>query len=1323
MLTRFFGYLLLCNLLLVATTVQANSKKHIGRESHSSNLDRLPLVFEENNGQFDNHVKFVARGSDYTVFLTSDQALLGVRAGNESGTRGPGTAGQNARLVRMTLIGANIDSPVRGLEQQIGKSNYLIGNDPRNWHSNIPHFGKVEYRGIYPGIDLVYYGQKGSLEYDFRLAPGADVGLLAMRFEGVSHLETTPRGDIFSIVGDGVVRLGNPNVYQERDGVRHKVRSHFNVRGTNEVSIALGNYDKNSALIIDPVLTYATLIPTNNNTQVQGIAVDSEGNIFIAGTTFATDYPTEDAVQTSNHGYTDAFITKLSPTGNLIIFSTYLGGSQFDNGRAVAVDAAGNAYLGGTVGSPDFPTTPGAFMSTCASAFLCNTPFVAKFSQDGHLIYSTLTGGSNNPLAGIAADKNGNAYITGTAAANDMPVVNAFEPNFPGLAAFVQKINPDGTALVYSTYFGTGSGQGTTGAGISVDSAGSAYIVGSTSGIPTKNPIQSGPIAFSSTAYIAKFLPGGSDLAYATYIGGSGGDSAVGVAVDRAGNAHVTGNSLSCDFPLTLHAFDATCANSSDDWKVFVLAVDATGSRLLFSTFLGGGYAAAIASDPWGNTFVDGRTGSHNFPTRKAVQSSNQASNGNGFVSEFDIKGHLIFSTYLGGQAGAEPAGIAVDDDQNDHSVYVTGIGQGDFPIVAPLPQKPSQSCCYSFFIAKINADTDESDQPQISLSPLTSPVLSLRNPSSTPLHISGITTSSNFTKGGDCGARIDPGSGCTLILEGTADQKTHGTVTISSDASAHPQTFDITKSPWGNTVGSVVTVTPQQLDFPAQFTGTPSAWQQVVITNVGLTPSSIDFVAVVAGEYTQTNDCPTMLHPPSFCTIKVQFRPANSSSGGGQLAVVVDQNRSTVYLNGSASSSAFLASTQALQYPPENKGSVSLERLVNFTNTTPYPAAIVGITTTQGFIEKNTCFVAVPPHGDCRAAVRFVPTANQLLTGSLTAKTYGPGGAKTVDLFATGLIKSSISVSPITLDFPQVFVGVPFGQPISVTNTAGKPVAIDNVSTSGPFSQSNTCVGTLAVGASCPVNVTFTPTTAGAVSGSLHISLGANGTSQVLSLTGTAITPLRLYPSPVVFEQQVVGTSKENALVMANDSNVAISINSIEVSGSDFSLSPNFCPAPLPPFIGCSFGILFKPSATGVRSGKITLSASDSSQPHVVQLQGIGVGPGALTLSLASVDFGVQALETASSPRTLTLSNTGTGPLHFGISASPQFLVSGSCAGTLAPGTSCSVSVRFAPTVPGILEGLVTVNDDSLGSPHTVSLTGIGTEPPELSGEASSQH
>ncbi len=1169
----------------------------------------------------------------------------------------------------------------------------------------------------------MYYGNDGQLEYDFVLSPGADPRALSFRVKGVKKIDLDGSGNLSLSVGDGAIELQKPTIYQEIEGIRRTITGSFALRGDNEVGLDIGDYDRNKSLIIDPVLSYSTLIGANNSTQVQGVAVDPTGNVYITGTTFATNYPTVAAFQSTNKGTTNVFITKLNPAGGKILYSTYLGGSGFDNAAAIAVDGSGSAYVTGTVGASDFPTTPGAFMTTCPS--LCNTPFVTKFLSDGSLAFSTFMGGSNSPAHAIAVDSAGEAYIAGDTASNDLPTTpGSFEPIYPGMQCtscyngYVEKLNALGTALVYSTYFGAAVGPAgvpsTAGSGIAVDSAGSAYLVGNTTGIPLQKPIQSSVVG-GPNAFITEFSPDGASLVFSTYLGGASpfffsyaGDYATGVAVDPLGNVHVTGTSSSCEFPLSLNALSTDCVTTGYDQKVFVVTLNSVGSQIVFSTFLQNGTASGIAVDKNGNSYVAGTTTSNSLPVLNPIESTSQQALSIGFVTELDPSGKLLFSTYLGATSGgSQAAGIAVD---SKGGIYVAGAGQGDFPILHPIPSQVKQNTYYTLFVAKISPKS----VPQFSLSPRVSPVLALRNVSSVPLTISAITHSSNFTQGGTCGSSLAPGTGCTLILEGAADNKTSGTVTITSNAYIKPQQFAISKSRTGDNVGSIVTIFPIYVQFPSQLIGTTSAAQQIVIENSGLLPAAINSIQMIQPSvFNETNNCPAMLNAASSCTISVTYT-ATTAQDSAQLAIVTDpsQTRYTAFLSGSGSTSAIAVSTTSIQFGSQFVGAAPLGRIVNFTNATPYPASITGISVSTGYAQTNTCNSPLLPQAECRVSVSFSPTNNQNAPGTLTAANYGPGGSQTVNLQATGVNPGDLGLSPVSLSFSG-YVGIgTVPSTVTVTNNSQKTITIQSITVTGPFPETNTCPGTLAPAATCQIAVSFKPTQPGAAAGTLQVTFVGTGSPQTIALTGIGQTIVQFDPSSVQFGQQPVNTSGASVGVsLDNYGSTTVTLGSFSIQGSDFSIVRNSCGKTLARNTGCGLEVVFTPSATGSRTGTLSVMASDYSQPTTATLQGTGISNGIGTLSATSLDFGTQTVGTQSQPQEVTLTNTGTGTLKLNsIAASPQFFTeTNTCGSSLAAGANCTISILFAPSLQGILVGSLSVQDDGAGSPHTVALSGIG--------------
>ncbi len=1080
-------------------------------------------------------MRFLSRGNDYTILFGSEKTTVLLRTRTDDHTRQ-----QKPSVVTLELLHSNKQARPEGLDLLPGKSNYFIGKEPANWIPGIPQYRRIDFKSVYDGIDLVYYGNYGQLEYDFILSPGADPKKLNFQVTGADAIELDDRGDLSLISPDGVVELRHPDIYQDIAGVRHEVAGRFILRDGNDIRFEVGDYDRSKPLIIDPVLSYSTLIGANNGTQAQGVAVDPSGNVYITGTTSATNYPTVKAFQRTNAGYNDVFVTKLNPAGDVILYSTYLGGSAFDTGRAIAVDSSGNAYVTGNIGSGDFPTTPGAFMTTCPS--ICNTPFVTKILTDGSLGYSTYMGGSNVAAWAIAVDSAGAAYITGSAASSDLPLVNPFQTIPAG--GFAQKLNPDGSSLEYSTYLG---GGGDWGQGITVDAAGSAYVVGSTTAtdFPLKNPIQSSQVNspyLTPNAFITKFSPNGSSLIFSTYLGGTSsyffsyaGDYATGVAVDPLGNVHVVGTSSSCDFPLSLNAFNTECVTMGYTQKVFVVVLNPAGSQFLFSTFLQNGFTEGIAVDESGDTYVTGIDTSNNLPILNPIESTSQDSSplspfsSNSFITELDLSGNLLFSTFLGATGGgSQTAGIALD---SKGGIYVAGAGQGDFPLLHPIPSQIIQNTNYTLFVSKISPK----NLPQFSLSPRVSPVLALRNVSSVPLTISAITHSSNFTKGGTCETSLAPGTGCTLILSGAADNKTSGTVTITSNAYSKPQEFVISKSPGGDSVGPIMTAFPLYVQFPSQLIGTTGVAQRITIENSGLLPGAVSVQMIQPSVFNETNNCPAMLDPASSCAISVTYN-ATTAQDSAQLSIVTDSQTNTAYLSGYGSTSAIATSTSSVQFGSQFVGAAPLGRMVNFTNTTPYPASITGVSTSTGFVQANTCTAPLAPQASCRASVGYIPSANENVTGTLSAANFGPGGAQTVSLYGSGLIVSDLTPSPMPLNLYADVDQTPASGVVTLTNTSQSLVKLLGFTVSGPFSQENNCPKTLAAAALCNLTVTFKATESGVFNGTISVANSGPNSPQVVPVVGTAQTILIISPTVLNFGPQKIHTGNLGYLGIGNN-------------------------------------------------------------------------------------------------------------------------------------------------------------------------------------------
>ncbi len=414
----------------------------------------LPLTFEANRGQVDAQVHFLARGPGYTLFLTATEAVMVLAQPSAVSTQpsafeeGLATPARSvsedvasAAVMRMQVLGGNPAPPVTGLEQQPGVVNYFLGNDPAKWQSNVPTFARVEYDEVYPGIDLVYYGNPQQLAYDFVVAPGVDPSVIRLGFQGADALAVDAAGDLVLRAGGQELRQHAPVVYQQAGDARQEVASHFVLEGS-QVCFAVGAYDAALPLVIDPVLSYSTYLGGSDSDGSYGIVVGADGGMFLTGFTDSGNFPTANPFQPAPRGGGDAFVTKLNASGTALVYSTYLGGNRYDTSEGIAVDAAGNAYVTGYTNSTNFPTFRALQPALRGSSDI----FVTKLHASGSaLAYSSYMGGSDHEdsdQCSIAVDGDGNAYLAGRTPSTDFPTVNPFQPAHGGgqLDAFVAKI-------------------------------------------------------------------------------------------------------------------------------------------------------------------------------------------------------------------------------------------------------------------------------------------------------------------------------------------------------------------------------------------------------------------------------------------------------------------------------------------------------------------------------------------------------------------------------------------------------------------------------------------------------------------------------------------------------------------------------------------------------------------------------------------------------------------------------------------------------------------------------------------------------------------
>ncbi|MCG3157757.1 MAG: hypothetical protein DKINENOH_04393 [bacterium] len=673
-----------------------------GKAELAEAYGKLPLCFEANQGQTDEQVEFMARGNGYALFLTTQEAVFSLQkpVGGEQlsvfseqlSIAAPkksemvATTSDEPRaasVIRLELAGANPAPRIQGLEQLPGKINQLKGNDPTHWRTNVATYAKIKYHAIYPGVDLVYYGNQQELEYDFIVAPGADPAAIKLGFAGVDKLEVDSQGDLVMHVADAQVRMHKPIIYQEQEGIRQEISGGYKLlvsaadddegNGLPHAGFHVEAYDMSAPLVIDPILIYSTFLGGSDQDISNAIAVDGAGSAYITGFTSSLDFPVANALQPVCVCLDqDIFVTKLNPSGTALVYSTYLGGTRRENGFDLVVDAAGNAYVSGWAQSSDFP-----LMNPAQPAFGGGDvdAIVFKLNPAGSaLVFSTFLGGSGTVDYGnaIFADATGNVHVAGVTDSPNFPTVNAQQPLYAGGAtdAFVTKFNATGSTLVYSSYLG-GNGRDSA-QGIFVDDAGNAYLTGVTDSpdFPVANALQP-TWAGLQDVFITKLNPSTAALAYSTFLGGSADDIGTDIARDASGNLYVTGQTASPDFP-TANALQPALAGSRD---AMVVKLNATASALVYSTFLGGSlddYARDLAVDGTGSVYVAGWTLSSDFPTVNPMQSTFAGGVYDGILAKLNPAGSaLVYATYFGGTAEDRPTGLAVDVHG---AAYMTGL-------------------------------------------------------------------------------------------------------------------------------------------------------------------------------------------------------------------------------------------------------------------------------------------------------------------------------------------------------------------------------------------------------------------------------------------------------------------------------------------------------------------------------------------------------------------------------------------------------------------------------------------------------------------------
>ena len=976
---------------------------------------RLPLSFEANQGQADATVKFLARGADYKLYLGEDGMKLACarrrdeKSGREMATR--------RDVVRLSFAGSNRRAAISGSEELPGRVNYLIG-DRAHWHTNVPLYARAGYKGLYPGIDLSYYGNGGNIENDFVVAPGADAHRISLRVTGATP-RVSDRGDLRLDVSGGSFTFRRPDAYEIEAGKKVSIEAGYQVDG-NRVRFQIGAYDHRQALIIDPVVIYSSYLggdtAGDSGAAATSVAVDSSGDLYVAGVDDDSDFPMAGGAVNETRG---GFISEIDPAGTSLIYSAIVAGSV----NSMAIDTNGDVFAAVSAGT-NFPTTAGAFQATSASSV--GNPVIFELKAGGtEFLYATYLGGSSGSdvANAIAIDGSGDAYVARSTASTNFPVLNAIQAKLAGGSdGFITKLNPGGGGLAYSTYLG-GSATDSFNA-IAVDASGNAYVTGMTQStfFPTMAPFQS-TLKGLQNAVVVKLSAAGA-LEYSTFLGGNQTDAGYGITTDASSDAFVTGSTSSCDFPVTGQALEQTCPGNGD---AFVTEFNATGG-LDFSTYLGGSSSDAaysIALDGSGNIYVGGLSASTNFPLANAVEPNGPGA----FVSELNPAGSsLVFSTYLGpatyvgpgtGLTSQNAVAVAVDGSGN---IYTAGSAKAGLPVISELPSvfTGGQSATTggpltAAFVTKIAAANDPAagltpttisfgDQPEGTTS--AAETVTVTNLGSSALTITSIMPTASFGETDNCVPGISAAGGTCTINVTFAPATTgaqSGSISIADNAAGSPQVVSLS----GNGVVPAVVFSPPSLTFTSQPVGNPSQPQSITVTNVGSTKLTINQISSSAA-FPETNNCGTTLgtsasgNPSNSCTVQVSFDPTASGTNTGTLTITDSAAGSpqTAALSGTGTPAAGVAlSTTTLTFSNTVIGTTSTPQTVTVTNAGDLPLTFSSISVSGDFAQTNTCGAGVPAGDSCTISVVFSPKTTGTRSGLLTIKDNAPDSPQFVSL------------------------------------------------------------------------------------------------------------------------------------------------------------------------------------------------------------------------------------------------------------------------------------------------------------------------------------
>jgi hypothetical protein len=1265
----------------------------------------LPVVFEPNHGQAPQDVLYQARTEMGKMLLTADGlTMIDFRDGKP-------------RELKLRFPGST-SSLCRGESPTGGRANYYTGRDKSRWITGVPLYGMVRYPQIYPGVDLLFHGSAGRLEYDFEVEPRKAVDPLQVDLGDPANLRLDQDGNLLVNLDGSQFQLLAPVAYQQSGAERLPVQVAYKMLGDHRIGFAVGAYDHDKKLVIDPVVTYGNLLPANAGGTISGAAVDTEGNLIVTGS-----------------GSEGVLVTKIDPTGEKILYFTYIAAGQFFSVSGIAVDSQGSPYIIGSTENPDFPLTS-VTLGTCGGS-ICNAGFALKLDSTGALSYSTLLSSGQILPKAIVVDKVGDAHIAGLAADGSLQTVNAFQAQYPGGlctecdSAFFLELNANGTGLVQSSYLGTQIYA----TAIALDSSGNIYVAGPvaspyTPSVPLKHEFQSA----MGGEFLTEFSSDGSTLLFGSFLGGDNegqqyADTVAGLAIASDGSVYLGGSTYSLGFPYTLNGY--RLPNESTYYQqMFAIAFTPSVTGVKYSTYLGDGNMTAMAADAEGHFYAAGSMYPSPRETLNAVVSDSSSSS---MFLELDATGKPVQVSEFGGHImDSVPSAMAVDVSGN---IYLAGNLSGANGILPNgcLPEDPvivgaaayitvtaaATSCTgvagnAMAFIAKISP----APAPQISLGD-TLPFLPLHNVGSADLHIKQIAFSGGLKKiGGNCGPTVPAGKSCVLTLTDANGEFAQGSVTITSDASPSVQTF----TPYGggqavgSAVGDLLWVDTSQLSFAGQEMGLASAPRPVQIWNLGMTTLNQLSVNTYGG-LSQTGTCPTSLPPGASCTAEFTWTPANGL-GSPTLSVNADGSYlNTYFVPGEATASGtalVLSLPNAIPFGTQTVGHSAFSRAVTVTNVSNSAVAVPSVSVaggTGGFsLTGSTCKGELQPQQTCAVAVNM----SSKTAGSLSSNLHFTGSlSASVSLWGSVQSSAAVSLSPGDLQWPAVLVGESATQSVKVSNLTAASISLSQISFALPdYSQTNNCGGVIAKLSSCTITVKFTPTQTGERADTMTLTFGGSLPAQTVSIDGVGKFELELSAPSLDFGlNNIVG--KLSVPISVTLRNLTSKAQSYVLYTSVPFVFTSTCANPLPALSSCAFSVSFRPMSVGEFFGTLTVIGVGATTAKQIPLGGSSYTPPSIQLSASQLLFYSLKVGTSTLLQ-LNLTNTGSRQANisgFTItgSAAKDFSVPANYCVPLGGEASCWIEVEFKPTTVGIRSATLTISSDATNGPQTVSLSGIG--------------